>query len=273
MKAQPNDHVLVIANAEDQQVVYKKLGEPSEEINSIKLDFSSWTNHKFSFELESGTISKAYGVFYPSSETWTEHFLPLLMDKLTGGGQCCIEMSTDQDQSSIMMALMIAGFVDTKVEACEDPALSNWTNCFRIAASKPAFESGEAATLTSSMSTKSKWKVVTDGEKQEDELIDEDDLLGDEDEDLVKSSAAAAAASGSCAPKRRACADCHCGRKEQEEKDAEMTEEQEKEMTSACGNCFKGDAFRCAGCPMLGKPSFKPGMGKVVLNLDNTDDF
>jgi hypothetical protein len=73
---------------------------------------------------------------------------------------------------------------------------------------------------------------------------------------------------------RKACDDCTCGRKEMEEegKGGENANANAPVMTSSsCGNCSKGDAFRCAGCPFLGKPAFKEGEEHLVLDL--TDDL
>jgi hypothetical protein len=56
---------------------------------------------------------------------------------------------------------------------------------------------------------------------------------------------------------KKRCKNCTCGKLEIEK----------LEKSSSCGNCYKGDAFRCGGCPFLGKPSFKQGMETVVLDL------
>jgi hypothetical protein len=107
-----------------------------------------------------------------------------------------------------------------------------------IIAYRPRWEMGETVSL------KNTWKLEMD---ENDELLDQDTLL-DINYSIHKPKI-------SKLDKKR-CKNCTCGKLEIE-----------KLEKSSCGNCYKGDAFRCGGCPFLGKPSFKQGMETVVLDL------
>ena len=102
----------------------------------------------------------------------------------------------------------------------------------------------------------------------DDDLVDEDALLAADGLEPPAVDEAAA----KCAP-RKPCENCTCGRQEQLEAEGDGVRPPPPADASSCGNCGKGDAFRCASCPHLGKPAFKENTEGSKLVLDLTDDL
>ncbi|XP_076657280.1 cytokine induced apoptosis inhibitor 1 [Halictus rubicundus] len=157
--------------------------------------------------------------------------------------------------------LKLAGFkvkspgdINTELKNLLLEVYKDMDNVYEIVAEKPSFEIGSSVSLSFGQAKPNVWKLDSDAE---DELINEDDLL--DETDILKpetSSLKVCSTTG----KRKACKDCSCGLAE--ELSGKTVEE--KTVKSSCGNCYLGDAFRCASCPYLGMPAFKPGE-KIVL--------
>ncbi|KAM7203772.1 Cytokine-induced anti-apoptosis inhibitor 1, Fe-S biogenesis domain containing protein [Rhypophila sp. PSN 637] len=116
------------------------------------------------------------------------------------------------------------------------------------------------------------------------DLVDENEILTGED--LLRPVEVPPECAPEVGKKRRACKDCTCGlaqRLEAEDKarrakadnalmlKAEDLNEMELDLTvkgktGSCGSCALGDAFRCADCPYIGLPAFKPGEEVKILN-------
>ncbi|PRP78356.1 hypothetical protein PROFUN_13751 [Planoprotostelium fungivorum] len=166
-------------------------------------------------------------------------------------------------ERDIILALTRAGLVDVKRVSSKNVD-SNHEEV-EIVATKPTWQAGASSSLKLNRpagNEKKVWSLPADDE----ELADEDELL---DEDDLKKPAKPDDCEFDQDGKRSACKNCTCGRKEQ-------SEEVVKPAKSSCGNrvtmrqCYLGDAFRCGGCPYLGKPAFKSG-DKVELSLDADD--
>ncbi|XP_056381307.1 anamorsin [Hyla sarda] len=152
-----------------------------------------------------------------------------------------------------------------------------------IAAKKPNYEVGSLRQLSLSRRPVSEkpsadpaavklWTLSANDINDEGvDLLDSDELLDQED---LKKPPPSSLRAGGCGEgsekKRKACKNCTCGLAEELEEE-KTKGAAPKPANSACGNCYLGDAFRCASCPYLGMPAFKPGE-KVLLTPGQLQD-
>ncbi|XP_026499306.2 anamorsin homolog [Vanessa tameamea] len=181
----------------------------------------------------------------PHSVDHNDSLLAILIKLLKPSGKLILKDSND-----VCSILKLNGFIN--VTKCSDN---------QYLAEKPNFEVGSKASLKLN-NKPAVWKLDETIEeawtgKNDDEIIDSDMLL---DEDDLKRPDQQSLRVCSTTGKRKACADCSCGLAE------ELRGETKDTPKSSCGSCYLGDAFRCATCPYLGMPAFKPGE-KVILDL------
>ncbi|KAI9512260.1 cytokine-induced anti-apoptosis inhibitor 1, Fe-S biogenesis-domain-containing protein [Russula earlei] len=200
------------------------------------------------------------------------------------------------DSLNLSSDLILAGFQILTVQSSEG----------RIIAQKPALSASSPVSLKTKTTAPASVtlprrsvaakKAIWDLAPSRGDSIDAESLLTDADR--ARPAACEPPAAG--APRRRkACKGCTCGLAEEEEAElrsglakvilldgseggsASEVGPSEKERlsraakaapkaTSSCGSCFLGDAFRCASCPYMGLPAFKPGE-KVEIDFGMDD--
>ena len=178
------------------------------------------------------------------------------------------------DSASSQSNLKLAGFAS--VSEPKDASLTDEQKknvvvpVSEIICVKPNFEVGSAMKLSfapAKPQTANTWSInLTDDDV---DLAEPDDLLTEED--LIRPDPATLKVCGTTG-QRKACKNCVCGLKEElDAEDQKKVEENKKNFKSSCGSCYLGDAFRCASCPYLGMPAFKPGE-KVKLAESTLQD-
>lgn len=213
--------------------------------NAEMLLQSNHNTSKFDVVL-SGTVSSEAG-FHHSDEILAE-----ILKTMKPNGSIYINDTKDRPLEKLTSTLTMAGY--KSISPNTDIHIT-----YQIKSQKPNFEVGKSSKLSfAKKSTKSEveniWTLSANDTNDDNiDIIDSDALLDANDLKRPDLSGIITDCGTSKAGKKRACKGCTCGLKE------ELTGAPAPAVKSACGSCYLGDAFRCASCPYLGMPPFKPG--------------
>ena len=213
----------------------------------------------------------------------TLDLLATLSSLLVPGGKLTLvqALSADSPPSSLTSELVLAGLTPSPPSLFEEPGTVEATmaklgevTLYTSTATKPAHEVGASRPLSFAKPVAvapappaaSVW-TLEDMEDDSVELVDDSTLL--DEADLVKVDPASLRVCGTTG-KKKACKDCSCGLREELDSGKEPTT---KSVSSSCGSCYLGDAFRCGSCPYLGMPAFKPGEKIQLSNRQLNPDL
>ncbi|XP_033823827.1 anamorsin isoform X2 [Periophthalmus magnuspinnatus] len=282
---QPSDPEVLRTMAADVQASVGTQGKVSVE-NAERLLLSSHVASSFDWVL---SYSVSDSSFSHSADGLSE-----MARVLRPGGKLLLEgPMTSSEREKLESALKLSGFVSiTEVSPVEQSAAvqsalgTNPLGRTCLSASKPNFEVGSSTQIRLSFgkTTKKPEKAALDSNTvkmwmlsandmadDEVDLLDSDALLDEEDLKKPEPTLLKVATCGEgTSKKKKACKNCTCGLAE--ELDQESKGKQSSNLPkSACGSCYLGDAFRCASCPYLGMPAFKPGE-KILLDSNILTD-
>lgn len=210
-------------------------------------------------------------------------FLASILSVLAPGGSLVALLSDAEVAKIFQSQLILSGFVDvvakqdasgaTEIVAQRPPWSINASAPLKLKRKAAAPSAAPAAVLVApAAASKNVWNLAaSDMNELDADLADEDALLAKDTFVPAPRAAVSSDCGTGAGVQKKACKNCTCGlAEEQSVGNVFMTPSAPAaaaKPVSACGSCGLGDAFRCSGCPFLGKPAFDMAAANGAVKL------